>query len=36
MVMMGVKAGDHNFATGASQWLFWYIGLENLPPWLRP
>lgn len=36
MVMMGVKAGDHDFATGASRWLFWYIVLENLHPWLRP
>jgi hypothetical protein len=36
MVMLGVKPGDFDFANGASQWLFWFIGLENLPAWVRP
>jgi len=36
MVKMGVKPGDFDFANGAAQWLFWYLGCDRLPSWFRP
>jgi hypothetical protein len=36
LVNMGVMPGDRDYASGAAQWLFWFIGQEKLPAWLRP
>jgi hypothetical protein len=35
MVELGIRPGDPMYARGASQWLFWWNGVEDLPPWLR-
>jgi hypothetical protein len=35
MVAMGVEPGDRAFAAGVMAWMFWWIGLEPLPAWIR-
>lgn len=35
MVAMGISPGDRGFAAGVMAWMFWWIGLEPLPAWLR-
>jgi hypothetical protein len=34
-VIMGLRPGDPQFADGVMSWMFWWIGLEPLPAWLR-
>ena len=31
----GQRPGDRDFAAGVAAWLFWFVGLEPLPRWLR-
>ena len=35
MVVKGLRPGDRDFAAGVAAWMFWFIGLEPLPSWLR-
>ena len=35
MVAMGLRPGDREFAAGVTAWMFWFVGLEPLPRWLR-
>ena len=35
MVVMGLRPGDREFAAGVTAWMFWFVGLEPLPRWLR-
>jgi hypothetical protein len=35
MVELGILPGSRDFARGVSAWMFWWIGLQPLPPWLR-
>jgi hypothetical protein len=35
MVALGRHPGDRGFATGAMGWMFWWVGLEPLPAWIR-
>ena len=35
MIATGQEPGDRKFAAGATAWLFWFVGLEPLPRWLR-
>ncbi len=35
MVVLGIKPGDRTYAEGVMAWMFWWIGLEPLPRWLR-
>ena len=34
-IALGRQPGDRKFADGVTVWLYWVIGLEPLPRWLR-
>jgi hypothetical protein len=35
MVVLGINQGDWSYAAGMMAWMFWWIGVEPLPRWLR-
>jgi hypothetical protein len=35
MIALGQEPGDRKFADGVTAWMYWFVGLERLPRWLR-
>ena len=35
MIALGRDPGDRKFADGVTAWMYWFVGLEPLPRWLR-